>query len=418
MFVSRRLLGDPTLALGFDRSEEVPADIVAYFGDSPVRLYQLRQWLPVLERLNERHRVLVVLRHAASYHELEGVTSLRRVLVPEFAQLTELYTANDYRVALYVNNGARNFQSLSHQTMLHVHISHGESDKISMVSNQAKAYDYVFVAGEAAVRRHRAVLIGFDERKLVPIGRPQLDFVDRSPREPNGRRTVLYAPTWEGENASNNYTSVDLFGARIAAAALSLPTTRLVYKPHPRVPDSAAREIRAAHKSICRLIEDAARREPAAGHQVVLDDDILNLISGADAMITDVSSVGLDFLYLATDKPLFVTDRRNDRDRLMTDAPVSGAADVVDATTIGSLAPMLAARLEHDEHREARERLRRFYFGDVSLGDSTRLFIDAVSRLVSERDALLRRRAAAVSALTDATARATVMTGAAVGDGA
>ncbi len=58
---------------------------------------------------------------------------------------------------------------------MHIHVNHGESDKVSMVSNQAKAYDKVFVAGEAAVRRHRAALVDFDESTLVRVGRPQLD---------------------------------------------------------------------------------------------------------------------------------------------------------------------------------------------------------------------------------------------------
>ena len=56
--------------------------------------------------------------------------------------------------SIYVNNGVTNFQSLSAWTMLHVHVNHGESDKVCMVTNQAKAYDRVFVAGEAAEQRH------------------------------------------------------------------------------------------------------------------------------------------------------------------------------------------------------------------------------------------------------------------------
>jgi CDP-glycerol glycerophosphotransferase (TagB/SpsB family) len=40
-------------------------------------------------------------------------------------------------------------------------------------------------------------------------------------------------------------------------------------------------------------------------------------------MITDVSSVGLDFLYLHTDKPLLLADRYGDRARLSAAAPVS-----------------------------------------------------------------------------------------------
>ncbi len=413
--VRRAVLGQSIVRpLGFEPGETVPAEVVAYFADSPSRLYQLTQWLPVLERLSERHPVLLVLREPETYYRLEELTALRRVLLPQFAQLTDFYAENDYRVCLYVNNASRNFQSLSHQTMLHVHVSHGESDKISMVSNQAKAYDRVFVAGEAAIRRHRAALIGFDERKLVPVGRPQLDLLLPPALPPSDRRTVLYAPTWEGENAANNYTSVDLFGESIVEAVLSLPNVRFVYKPHPRLAMSPLPHVRSAHERISGLVERARAADPAAGHRVVLEEDILAVIPCADAMIADVSSVGLDFLYLATDKPLFVTDRRNDRRQLALDAPVTDAADVIDERTVAFLPATLSARLEHDEHRDARERLRRYYFGDVAVGESTRRFVDAVTRLAAERDSLLARRARASSG-EDATASAIPVGGAVVG---
>ena len=107
--------------------------------------------------------------------------------------------------------------------MVHVHINHGESDKLSMVSNQAKAYDKVFVAGDAAIERHRRALIDFDESALVKVGRPQLDIDRLAELEPSSARTIMYAPTWEGENESNNYTSVDLFGPQIVEAALRSP---------------------------------------------------------------------------------------------------------------------------------------------------------------------------------------------------
>ena len=64
-----------------------------------------------------------------------------------------------------------NFQSLIDGRMLHVHVNHGESDKQSMASNNAKAYDRVFVAGEAAVQRHAASLLEFDPSRLVRTGR-------------------------------------------------------------------------------------------------------------------------------------------------------------------------------------------------------------------------------------------------------
>ena len=80
------------------------------------------------------------------------------------------YEQHRPKLFLYVNNGRSNFQTLSYAPALHVHINHGESDKLSMVSNQAKAYDAVFTAGPAALRRHRRALI--DESPIasaVPV---------------------------------------------------------------------------------------------------------------------------------------------------------------------------------------------------------------------------------------------------------
>ena len=101
--------------------------------------------------------------------------------------------------------------------MLHVHVNHGESDKQSMASNNAKAYDRVFVAGEAAVERHRAGLMEFDPARLVRVGRPQLDLHPGAAAFREPRRTVLYAPTWEGDADYNDYSSVDVYGPDIVA---------------------------------------------------------------------------------------------------------------------------------------------------------------------------------------------------------
>ncbi|HEX6936788.1 MAG TPA: CDP-glycerol--glycerophosphate glycerophosphotransferase, partial [Actinomycetes bacterium] len=81
-----------------------------------------------------------------------------------------LYDLSDFKLGIYVNNGNRNFQSLNNPRMLHVHVNHGESDKLSSFSNQVKAYDRVFVAGQVALDRYREALIAFDERKVVMVG--------------------------------------------------------------------------------------------------------------------------------------------------------------------------------------------------------------------------------------------------------
>src|SRR3954468_20525759 len=207
--------------------------VVGYFAGDPSRTYQLVQWLDVLEILHTRHPVGMVVRDPESAAVWGGRTDLPVFTVPTFRELTDLYAELDPKVVLYCNNSALNFDSLLDGRRLHVHINHGESDKQSMASNNAKAYDRVFVAGEAAVQRHAAGLLEFDTSRLVRIGRPQLDLRQSPLVAPSPRRTVLYAPTWEGDAEYNDYTSVDTMGEAIVRAILAVPDVRLVYKPHP-----------------------------------------------------------------------------------------------------------------------------------------------------------------------------------------
>jgi choline kinase len=375
-----------------------PIEVIAYFGDDPVRAYQLRQWLPVLEQLDVAHRVLVVLRDPATAAAVGPQTWLPQALVPSFGELTELYRHVEAKVVLYVNNSARNFQSLVARSMIHVHVNHGESDKICMVSNQVKAYDRVFVAGEAAVARHRSALIGFDVARLVPVGRPQLDLRPQPALPPSPRRTVLYAPTWEGEEPSNNYSSVDGMGSRIVAEALRLPDVRVVYKPHPRVVSSRTPRMVAAHREILDTLAAASAVDPDAGHAYLPDADILAVFAGCDLMITDVSSVGLDFLYLHADKPLLIADRYADPERLREAAPVSRCADVVVPASLDGLADLISARLADDAHAAARARMRRHYFGDKAVGASTACFLTRIGEAIATRDRQVRLRATAPGA--------------------
>jgi hypothetical protein len=365
------------------------AHVLAYFADDPTRAYQLIQWLPVLEQLDHQHPVAIVARNEDTAELLADRTRLPITVAPGFAELTQAYADSEAKVVLYCNNSMLNFQSLLDGRKLHVHINHGESDKQSMASNNAKAYDRVFVAGEAAVQRHEAGLLEFDTSRLVRIGRPQLDLRPPALLEPSARRTVLYAPTWEGDAEYNDYTSVDTLGAEIVRAVLGVPDVRLVYKPHPKVTTSKADAIRAAHAHILAVVAEADRRDPEAGHVAVTAGDILAVMPDCDAMITDVSSVGLDWLYLRTDKPIFITDRHHDAERLRQEVPVSRCADVLDEVDVAELTALVAARLEHDEHHLARVAMRHHYFDDLQVGDSTTRFLESVSALVALRDRLV-----------------------------
>jgi hypothetical protein len=350
------------------------------------------QWLPVLELLDAHERVGIVLRDADTATIVREQTTLPVLVATEFPALRSLYAELDAKVALYCNNSLSNFHSLLEPRMLHAHISHGESDKQSMASNNAKSYDRVFVAGEAAVQRHATGLLEFDLDRLVRIGRPQLDLHREPVLSPSPRRTVLYAPTWEGDADYNDYSSVDRYGADIVRAILALPDVRLVYKPHPKVTTSTNTAIRDGHHAILAWLAQANNREPDAAHTAITVGDILAVMPQCDVIVTDVSSVGLDWLYLRTEAPILITDRHRDTDRFRQEVPVSRCADVVDESNVDDLTSLVASRLDHDEHHLARLAMRHFYFDDIAVGDSTTRFVDAVSELVALRDHLLSSR--------------------------
>ncbi|MBD8080183.1 CDP-glycerol glycerophosphotransferase family protein [Cellulosimicrobium arenosum] len=373
--------------------EELPRyDVVAYFADTPNQAYQLRQWLPVLERVAHGHPLAVVTRNWAVTLELRQETTLPVIYSRTLDGLRRVYDQIDVKTVVYVNNGWRNFQSLIHQRSLHVHVNHGESDKVSMVSNQAKAYDHVVVAGQAAIERHARALINFDIDRLVVCGRPQLDLEVSPVLAPApGRRTVVYAPTWSGEDDTNNYTSVDVYGVAIVRALLGLPDVRVVYKPHPRVLTATEPGVVGAHAEIARLL--TAARAAGAPHEMPFDADILGLFDDADLLVTDISSVGLDFLYLRPEAPVVLTDRRTDRARIVAEAPVASAVDIVDGGSVGDVAEILAANLAADPRHDARLGVRDHYFG-FPRGESSRRFLDFMSDCVDRRDAMLVGRPA------------------------
>lgn len=362
----------------------IPGTVAVYYGDGADKIYQLAQWLPVLEELHDKQEVLLVFRTASAFKAAGKLTDLPKIYVRRFSDLMDIYDDNGLKLVIYVNNSRSNFQSLDHPRLVHVHVNHGESDKLSMVSNKAKAYDKVFVAGPAAIKRHEAMLIDFDFDKLIVTGRPQLDIEFASELDPSTKIDVLYAPTWEGENEDNNYTSIDLYGVAIVEALLANPANRVIYKPHPRVQHSRNSAVSEAHRRIVEMLQSA--NEAGNEHVVSEQGNILAMFETTDAIITDVSSVGLDYLYLHPAKPIIITDRRTNRERLLRDAPIAQACQVIDQDSVQNIETILLDGLNGDKFAEDRAAMRKFYFGDLERGQSTERFQDVIGDLIESRE--------------------------------
>ena len=135
-----------------------------------------------------------------------------------------------------------------------------------------------------------------------------------------------------------------------------------------------------AHQRICELIEEAG-----AEHQIALDGNILAMFGQVDVLVTDISSVGLDYLYLRPEKPLILTDRRSDIPQRAEDAPISRACHVIDESNVLILDRQLEGWISDDELVDARQTARAFYFDDIQRGESTAKFMEKVSYLIEDR---------------------------------
>ncbi|WOF24469.1 CDP-glycerol glycerophosphotransferase family protein [Microbacterium betulae] len=358
--------------------------IAVYFADSEVNMYQMRQWYGPLRKLAERWPVVVMARNAMGAKALLDDGALPIAFVPSVTSVERFLDAQDIRIVLYVNQNTRNFQMFRYGGCWHVFINHGESDKMYMTTNQYKAYDFAFVAGQAARNRLSRVLWDYDiDRRTIEIGRPQADHYSADvPYAPDDRTVVLYAPTWEGDRPAARYGSVVTHGVELVDALLATGRHRVVYRPHPRsgVVDRAFGE---ANARIIQAIRTANEKDPSAQH--VYDDgpDLGWQLAAADVAIVDISAMVYD--RLAVGKPLLIT------------LPADPAAEIDEGGYLSAcewLEPEGALDIvaEIDRVRadpEATERLAHWvehYFGDTTPGAATAKFHAAVEQLMAKWD--------------------------------
>ena len=353
--------------------------VALHFPDEMVNAYQLRQWYEPLVALAEFVPVVILVRSPETALSLREECPLPIHYAPAVDDMERLMHSQDLRVVFYVNQNIRNFQALRFNGPNHVFICHGESEKAYMWSNQLKAYDYVFSAGEAAKDRLAKHLRNFDpSERCRLIGRPQID-VNYTPPVTVNRElpTLLYAPTWEGDRPSMNYGSALSHGELLINALIKDGGFNIIFRPHPRSGMSAKPYGQAVERIRKRL--DA--HDDTSNARFIFDDSAHWgwQWSIADLCVTDISAVAYDFL--ATGKPMFVT------------APVSGDATIDDSPALQHI-PALSAqqadeivRLAHDalnsNDRQLHE-LVEYYFGDISRGASMQRFIAETLSLVHE----------------------------------
>ena len=364
--------------------------IGVYFADSDVNIYQMRQWYAPLQQLSERWPVLVLSRNAAGARQLMRESGLAVEFVRRVTEIEEVLEAQRLDVILYVNQNTRNFQMMRYGQRWHVFVNHGESDKMYMTSNQHQAYDFAFVAGDAARERLSRALWNFDvDARTMAIGRPQTDHLAGDPPfTPDERTVVLYAPTWEGDRPAASYGSVASHGETLVRSLIATGRHRVVYRPHPRsgVVDS---EFGAANERIIAMIEAANRADPKAQHVYDTSARLGWQLSLPDVAICDISAMVYD--RLATGRPLMVT-RPVSPEAAVDEQGYLGVCEWLDAAETPGIATVLDRVIGDDAARERLSTWSAHYFGDTTPGAPTRRFHAAIGDLLERADAERARR--------------------------
>lgn len=354
-----------------------------YFADSPVNIYQMRQWYAPMEELNKENPVVIITRNPSGTLELLQETSLPVAFFRTIAEVEAFLEEQQIAAVFYVNQNTRNFQMMRFRKPAHVFISHGESDKDYMASNQIKSYDKIFIAGQAARDRiNRLVLDYRSDDHLVEIGRPQVDVTYEAPQLPvDDRINVLYAPTWEGDRPSMEYSSLQSHGLEMIQKFVESGRHRVIYRPHPRTGAFSPEFRKASHDVIVQILNDANAKDPAAQHMVDTETGFGWHLQYADACICDISAVAFD--WLATGKPMFLTEPASitaevDRNGL------PGMIETLKSSQSAEIIALLDAEIANGTP-ESYSRIAKHYFGDVTPGASMAKWLGAANQLISSR---------------------------------
>jgi hypothetical protein len=353
-----------------------------YFSAPAGSEYQVRMWLPYLERLGEPFLVVLAERHNLA--PLAGSTSAPVVVCDTFEALDAIMVPS-LRAAFYVNNGMKNAHCVRFARFTHVQLYHGDSDKVVTASPLNVLYDRIFVAGQAAIDRFADHGVRIPPEKFRIVGRPQVEALevvrDRPPLPGTGARpsTVLYAPTWVGAYADSDYCSLPV-AETIIQGLLECGAT-VIMRPHPYTSRDRASvgHLRRAEQLLARD-RDRTGREHQFGRAATTASSLFECMNLADAMICDVSSVASDFLY--TGKPFALTDMVGVGGRFPRTFPVARAAYVIDRYG-GNVAGVLTDLLGGDPLRRTRWDIRTSYLGDFPPGRYADAFLAEARRCVA-----------------------------------
>lgn len=281
------------------------------------------------------------------------------------------------KAVFYANNGQKNRQLIKlYPQVEHVQLLHGDSDKPPSYSPLSKNYNKLFVAGQMAVDRYATNGVSIPSERFRIVGRPQVARISQAQTSDTSQKgKVAYMPTWRGFFADTQFSSLEA-APDVAGCVhgLNHPTS-LLFKPHPM----------SYKDPLWPDISDKIKREIADHNQngsAYFGDetDPFDLYNRADVLITDISSVMIDFLY--SGKPYLVIKPKGFTDADLVKFPSLSGGYLVESD-LGNLTEQLELALGPDPMQKRRLDVRAYAFGDIARRPGE-AFQDACRELIDD----------------------------------
>ena len=181
-------------------------------------------------------------------------------------------------------------------------------------------------------------------------------------------KNILYAPTWEGVYADSSYSSLVAIGDQLKEFCIRTGNN-FIFKPHP-LTGSIDERFRSCKQQLQdeSILGDYGLKEEAS---------IYDYFAIADVLVTDISSVLSDFLYL--ERPIIVY-RPDFVDDLHSKFRVTRCAYIIDSSFGNIESIFTALSSENEPLAMQRKKIRAYIMGPQSESAIDR-FLEAINRV-------------------------------------
>ena len=250
--------------------------VMLHSADPKLTLSHVEWWLPILREANIVFSVLV--RDEASFKKITAKYPFLQILYAKSPVDVEtvVNAQPNLKVVLYPTNRAKNIHLLRFIDLKHIFIGTKNSDWLSSINKSYRAFDEMWISGNAQYDKVTNELNELRHLKLIKVGKPQI----KNRFEKIESSSIAFLPSLENNKYSSFYKMSHSFKQELGVKVL-----------HEKISDKMLKEYEVSvRKQNFKFIRD----------KNLFEDEIIS----SQAIVCDLSR--LDIWLLSYDKPIFL----------------------------------------------------------------------------------------------------------------